>query len=47
MSNDFSTNAVSRRTLMQLAGVSGLGLASPVLLAACAHTSTPNYEAAR
>ena len=47
MSNDFSTNAVSRRTLLQLAGVSGLGLASPVLLAACAHTSTPNYEAAR
>ncbi len=36
----------SRRQLLQLAGWSGLGLASPVLLAGCTHASTPNYEAA-
>ena len=38
---------VSRRKLLQLAGWSGLELATPVLLAGCGHTSTPDYAAAR
>ena len=37
----------SRRKLLQLATWSGLGLASPVLLAGCGHTAAPDYSAAR
>ena len=46
MNKHFPRSAVSRRKLLQLAGMSGLELATPVLLAGCGSASSPDYAGA-